>query len=301
LKSFISDDFLFTGLREQPLTMERIHMNGSHYPMIVKIVLFFMVGILFSSSVSGMDVNYRAQGHYYSAKQALEQKNYAAALRYIEECQKALNGTNREVQYVYVLSAYHGGRFREAKRELERFFELAEGKLQPVQFGHSVDRLTNDEIRALTMLINPIEEGIVAQERAQERETQEKARREAAARNLSGTWVWTNPPANIHSPTTLTLTQTATGIFAESIKDEHRTTRLWGGNKIREDDNAIIYQGTFHYFIAPEAEWGVDGWQNIHITYNKNAGDITFSGREGRMVRGNWGDGPWRTFVLRKQ
>jgi hypothetical protein len=118
------------------------------------LVLFFLSAICYSSIAQS--TNYRAQGNYYSAKTKLKAGAYQEAIDYVNKSKTALGGTNEELQYLHILAAYNLEDFEQAQKELQTFFDIGEKKVKPVYFDKTVDRLTNDETRELTMLMDPI-------------------------------------------------------------------------------------------------------------------------------------------------
>lgn len=116
--------------------------------------LIFLSTICYSSIAQ--NTNYRAQGNYYSAKTKYKAGAYLEALEYINKSKTALGGTNEELQYLHILAAYNIEDFEQAQKELQTFFDIGEKKVKPVYFDKTVDRLTNDETRELTMLMDPI-------------------------------------------------------------------------------------------------------------------------------------------------
>lgn len=118
------------------------------------LVLFFLSAICYSSIAQS--TNYRAQGNYYSAKTKLKAGAYQEAIDYVTKSKTALGGTNEELQYLHILAAYNLEDFEQAQKELQTFFDIGEKKVKPVYFDKTVDRLTNDETRELTMLMDPI-------------------------------------------------------------------------------------------------------------------------------------------------
>ena len=109
---------------------------------------------------NAQNTNVRAQGNYYSAKSNFQNKNYEEALKYVNKSKTALVGTNRELQYLHILAAYNLYKFEEAAKELQTYFDMEEKKVKIVYFDKSVDRLTNDETKELSMLIDPILESV---------------------------------------------------------------------------------------------------------------------------------------------
>ena len=107
-------------------------------------------------SLQAQNTNVRAQGNYYSAKKHFQSKNYEEAINYVNKSKTALNGTNRELQYLHILAAYNLYKYEEAAKELQTYFDMEEKKIKIVYFDKSVDRLTDDETKELSMLIDPI-------------------------------------------------------------------------------------------------------------------------------------------------
>lgn len=114
--------------------------------------------ILFPFITLSQNTNFRAQGNYYSAKENFQKKAYSTAITYVEKSKQNLGGTNRELQYLHILCAYNLENFDLALKELETYFALEEDKIKSVDFDKSVDKLTNDETKELTKLIDPIYE-----------------------------------------------------------------------------------------------------------------------------------------------
>lgn len=112
------------------------------------------------SVVNSQNTNVRAQGNYYSAKSNFQSKNYEEALKYVNKCKAALVGTNSELQYLHILAAFKLNKYEEAAKELQTYFDIEEKKIKIVYFDKSVDRLTDDETKELSMLIDPILESV---------------------------------------------------------------------------------------------------------------------------------------------
>jgi hypothetical protein len=161
--------------------MEILKMPPHRRPLTLA-VLALVLSAVVPSLVAGQSINYRAQGHYYSAKSALEAGNFSRALQYVYQSREALGGTNQELQYIHVRAAYGAGRYEEAQTALAEFFELAERRQTPIHFDRSVDRLTTDEIRAITQMINPVDERVIAARERRQREEREAREREARER-----------------------------------------------------------------------------------------------------------------------
>ncbi len=137
--------------------------------------------IAFAMSIPALliaqSANYQAQGKYYSAKQALQDKSYSKAIDYITQCKALLKGgSNLQIQYIHIMAAYYGGNSEMAQAEMQRFFRLVEKAEAPVSFDKSVEDLTDDEIKAVTKLIDPINEAVAASRNAAEQEKIRKQR-----------------------------------------------------------------------------------------------------------------------------
>ena len=120
-----------------------------------KLITIFCL-LLAIISLQAQNTNVRAQGNYYSAKRNYQVKNYEEAINYVNKSKTALVGTNRELQYLHILAAYNLYKYEEAAKELQTYFDLEEKKIKIVNFDKSVDRLTDDETKELSMLIDPI-------------------------------------------------------------------------------------------------------------------------------------------------
>lgn len=122
--------------------------------------------------IYGQSSNYRAQGKYYSALTSLKNKDYSSSITYILQCKEFLGGkSNIEVEYVHILAAWNSHDYISAQREVVRFFDLVEGREKQESFDKTVDRLTPDEIKEITKLLDPINEAV---EVTQKKETEKK-------------------------------------------------------------------------------------------------------------------------------
>jgi hypothetical protein len=127
-----------------------------------KLLTLFLLSVLVGSTAWAQEkaAAYRAQGRYYSAKEAFENKRYSDAARMLGESRQMLGGkSNIRLQYLLVLSLYHAGRFAEAQVEMNNYLALEERHSPDkyANFPQDVDALTNDETRAITMLIDKID------------------------------------------------------------------------------------------------------------------------------------------------
>jgi hypothetical protein len=111
----------------------------------------------------------RAQGRYYSAKEAFEKRQYDEAARMLLESRQMLGGkSNVRLQYLLVLSLYNAKRYAAAQTEMNTYLELeVNSKDRYASFPQDVDRLTSDETRAITMLIDKIDAEVAKGSEAQ--------------------------------------------------------------------------------------------------------------------------------------
>lgn len=124
--------------------------------LVLAAFIFLMVSV-----AEAQTANYRAQGKYYSALSALNSKEYSKAISYIVQCQSLLSGkSNKEIQYVFILAAWNIGDAKTAQKEIQRFFDFVEGREKEAAFDKSVERLTSDEIKSVTKLIDPVNEAV---------------------------------------------------------------------------------------------------------------------------------------------
>lgn len=126
----------------------------------IKIYLILICTLIGELTLTAQSSNFRAAGNYYSAKTNFKTRQYEEALSYILKSKAALGGTNEQLQYLHILTAYRLKKFEEAKKELELFFGIEENKVKPIYFDKSVDRLTEDETKELTILIDPVFEAV---------------------------------------------------------------------------------------------------------------------------------------------
>ena len=155
-------------------------------------VCCLVLATLAPAIASPQSVAVRAQGHYYSAKEAYLGKRYDRALDYVYKSKEALGGTNQQLQHLHVFAAYTAGRYTEAQREMDTFFKLTEKVVPEVRFSRSVQPLTNDEVTELTKLINKIDEGVAAQAAAERLAAEHRAAAEVEARKMAAwTGQWT--------------------------------------------------------------------------------------------------------------
>lgn len=117
--------------------------------------LFFLLHMSFTGF--SQSSNFRAQGKYYSAKERYESGNYSSAIQFVNESKELLSGSNYQLQYLHVLSAYNLGKYKEAQNQMSRYFNLLDGVEERKRFSKGVDELTSDETKELTKLIDEID------------------------------------------------------------------------------------------------------------------------------------------------
>lgn len=137
--------------------------------------LFLLVfAVLFAPiTVPAQSSAFRAQGRYYSAKEAYESGRFADAARMCRESRDYLAGrSNLRLQYLMVSALYRSGQFKEAQKEMELFFEIdghdkddaawKEREKLYQEFPQEVDKLTADETREMSKMIDKIDHEVAA-------------------------------------------------------------------------------------------------------------------------------------------
>jgi len=153
-----------------------------------------LVCFLLPLALFGQASGFRAQGRYYSAKEAYEKGQHAQAAQMLLESREFLGGkSNIRLQYLLVRSLYNAGQFKAAQAEMAAFFKLEETRGEERQkiyqnYPQDVDQLSPDETREISILIDKIDREVAndteGKKAAAAQATQEAAalqRRKAAA------------------------------------------------------------------------------------------------------------------------
>lgn len=143
--------------------------------LVQRIILFILFNTLFHVAQS-QNANYRAQGNYYTAREAFYKKDFEKAIEYIEKAKVHLGGTNMQLQYLHVMALYEAKRYAQAKDEMELFFKIQSKEVKSTAFDKSVEQLTDDEVKKITMVIDKIDEGIEAEKAEMRKREVEKQR-----------------------------------------------------------------------------------------------------------------------------
>jgi len=123
---------------------------------ILSLSLFMLGGAIAAPAQSN---NFKAQGFYYKAKELKEAGSYRSAISYCKKAEEALEGSNLELQYLYILCYYYDGDYVNAQKEMARFFDFKGDKNNQIKrFDKSVERITDDETKAITKLMVDIDE-----------------------------------------------------------------------------------------------------------------------------------------------
>lgn len=151
--------FLWVSLLEQESNCDEGFMRHFSFLTLTIVILMGWMSDVHASA-SGL----RAQGRYYTAKEAYEQRRYDDAARLLKESRDMLGGkSNRRLQYLLVMSLYNAKRFRDAQTEMNFYLELeSDAKGRYMSFPQDVDALTGDETRAITMLIDKIDSEVAS-------------------------------------------------------------------------------------------------------------------------------------------
>lgn len=129
------------------------------------LLLCFLFTILFNQSIYSQSSNFIAQGHYYKAKELYEKKLYKDAIKYVQYSKENLQGTNYQLQYLHIMSLYANYNFTEAKKEMETYFQILEKETLAKGFTKYVERLTDDETKALSKIMIDIMENAKMEEK----------------------------------------------------------------------------------------------------------------------------------------
>jgi hypothetical protein len=131
-------------------------------------VRLFLISLLLPLCVSAQSSGFRAQGRYYSAKEAFEAGRPAEAAQLLRESREFLGGkSNIRLQYLLVRSLYSAGKFKEAQQEMGVFFAITDAKGEErtkiyQNYPQDVDQLTNDETREISIMIDKIDREVAA-------------------------------------------------------------------------------------------------------------------------------------------
>jgi hypothetical protein len=130
-----------------------------------KLILLLTLFAFLAPKTQAQDSNFKAQGYYYKAKSQYESASYSSAVSYARKSITALGGTNEELQYLIVMTYVGQKDWVKAEKELSNY-SLVENRSSSINikdFNESVDRLTNDEKRALAQIMVDIEESAEGQ------------------------------------------------------------------------------------------------------------------------------------------
>ena len=149
-----------------------------------------LLALVLPLSMFAQASGFRAQGRYYSAKEAFEKGRYDEAAQMLRESRQYLGGkSNNRLQYLLVSSLYNAGRFKLAQDEMALFFKLEETQYPEKEqiyqsYPQDVDKLTPDETKAVSQMIDKIDrevanntEGKRAAEKQQQQDAAERSRR----------------------------------------------------------------------------------------------------------------------------
>lgn len=270
----------------------------------VRIGTLLGILVLGTSAARAQTINYRAQGHYYSAKAAFQAGRYAEALSYVYRSKEALGGTNAELQYLHILSAYDAGNYDEAQKEMQTFFAISEGKAKPVFFSNSVDRLTDDELKQLTMLIDKIDEAVIQARVDEKAKAARSAEDERLAADLTGTY---DIRGGTETGATIQLKQYATTdgrvALVGYLPIVQNSVVYLAVSAFRGSDTPEIVnlRGNVTYTIYCHGainEYGAAPYENVTFAYDKAARAITIDVPEA-ACRGD--DRGMRHYELRRR
>ena len=268
-----------------------------------KIILIACLALLYDVTYS-QGTNWRAQGKYYSAKERYENKEYESALDYIYDCKELLEGTNYVLQYLHIVSAYYGGNYEEAQKELETFFRLVDEEIEPVDFSKDVLELTQDETRELTKLIDKIDESV-------EYEKEENYKNRSYTGTLKGTTRYGNdyeyygPISNQYGNGKGKITYETGWIYVGEIRNSkpHGWGKLTKGEFFIEANWAYgLPEGKGTYKLGnSQTQWIYDGYFENGQPHNTGKGSVINNGSKvfgysGEFNNGYLADGTLENF-----
>lgn len=124
----------------------------------MKYLLTIVLLIGFGKFASAQSSNFLAQGYYYKAKELFEKNNYKEAIKYINNSKASLQGTNYQLQYLHIQALVKLSDYTSAKIEMEQYFKIIEDNSLAKGFTKYVERLTDDETKALSKIMIDIME-----------------------------------------------------------------------------------------------------------------------------------------------
>jgi len=123
-----------------------------------RIITILVVALIMCGSALGQSAGYRASGLYQRAKEFYDGGNYSQALSYAKQSRETLSGTNRQLQYMFVMIYVKQNDWTNANKEKERFYGLLDNLEKSVYFPGTTDELTRSEEADLTRMMIEIEE-----------------------------------------------------------------------------------------------------------------------------------------------
>lgn len=131
-------------------------------------VRLLLLSLLLPLGLSAQSAGFRAQGRYYSAKEAFESNRFADAAQLLRESRDFLGGkSNIRLQYLLVRSLHSAGKYQEAQKEMAVFFNISDAKGEErakiyQNYPQDVDQLTSDETREISIMIDKIDREVAA-------------------------------------------------------------------------------------------------------------------------------------------
>jgi hypothetical protein len=140
--------------------------------------LSMFILLLVAAGAFGQGANTRAQGKYYAAKESFQNGDFESAARFCGEAKELLGGkTNDILEYVNVMALYRKGDFQSCQKEIETFFAVIDESALPQEqrkltqkFSYIVETLTDDEIKEVSKILEPVARGVTRQIEARKAE-----------------------------------------------------------------------------------------------------------------------------------
>ncbi|MDR1729342.1 MAG: hypothetical protein LBR52_01610 [Prevotellaceae bacterium] len=121
---------------------------------IITLLVFTLIGL----SVFAQSSKFRASGYYQKAIELYGNRNYSESLSYASKSRETLEGSNEQLQYLFIQIYVNQKDWVNAGKELQRFYDLREDREKDVYFSGTTTELTKNEEADLTKMMIDIEE-----------------------------------------------------------------------------------------------------------------------------------------------
>ena len=236
--------------------------------------VLFMIAML-SGTALAQSTNYRAQARYYSAKEAYDRAQYSTAAGLLLQSRQLLSGkSNERLQFLLVVSLYRAGQYTDAQKETARFFDIVEGRETQASYTKDVDHVSQDEVREITMLVDKIDNAVVASAANAVHAADEARRAAENARifaDLSGNYLVYGPGIK---GAAAVVTESGGGFYG-SVNDGV----AFDGSRTSESMTEIRFAGTVNYYVpCPDGTSGnTPLFDSVTIVFTKSTRTFEFT------------------------